>query len=85
VHSIGLWHGVLAFGVGLMLGLSLDGVPAPAPDEEAAPMYERGAPAADEPVAAERRYAPRREPAPPAATPTEESTQTQTRTRVPSR
>ena len=86
VHSIGLWHGVLAFGLGLMLGLSLDGVPVSAPDEEAAPMYERGAPAAaDEPVAAERRYAPGREPAPPAATPTEESTQTQTRTRVPSR
>ena len=80
VHSIGLWHGVLAFGVGLMLGLSLDGIPAP--EAEAAPAYERGVPAADEPVAAERRYAPRREPAPPAATPTEES---QTRTRVPSR
>lgn len=48
VHSIGLWHGVLAFGVGLMLGFSLDGVPAPA-DEAAA--------AADEPVTAERGYA----------------------------
>jgi hypothetical protein len=46
VHSIGLWHGVLAFGVGLMLGLSLDGVPAPA-DEGVA----------DEPVTAERRHA----------------------------
>ena len=28
VHSIGLWHGVLAFGFGLVLGLSFDGVPA---------------------------------------------------------
>ena len=27
VHSVGLWHGVLAFAFGLMLGLSLDGVP----------------------------------------------------------
>ena len=57
VHSIGLWHGVLAFAIGLMLGLSLDGVPAPAMEEEAAPAYARDAPAADEPVAAERRYA----------------------------
>lgn len=61
VHSLGLWHGVLAFAFGLMLGLSLDGVPAPV--EEAA---------ADEPVAAERRYANGREP----ATPTEETAQT---------
>jgi hypothetical protein len=29
VHSLGLWHGVLAFGFGLMLGLTLDTVPAP--------------------------------------------------------
>jgi hypothetical protein len=79
VHSIGLWHGVLAFGVGLMLGLSLDGIPAP--EAEAAPAYERGVPAADEPVAAEGRYAARREP----AAPTERSTGTQTRTRTPSR
>jgi hypothetical protein len=58
VHSIGLWHGVLAFAFGLMLGLSLDGVPAPA--AEAAPAYPVGAAralAADEPVAAERRFA----------------------------
>jgi hypothetical protein len=27
VHDIGLWHGVLAFGLGLILGLSLDTVP----------------------------------------------------------
>jgi len=50
VHSIGLWRGVLAFGLGLMLGLSLDGVPAPA-DEASA----------DEPVTAERHYASERE------------------------
>jgi len=73
VHSIGLWQGVLAFVVGLMLGLSFDGVPAPA--EEAAPAY-----AADEPVTAERRYATGRGEAVPPATPTEETTRTRTPT-----
>lgn len=83
VHSIGLWHGVLAFTIGLMLGLSFDGVPAPV-EEEVAPAYAGAAPAADEPVSAERRYAGRGGPAtPPATTPTDETTQTQTR--VPSR
>lgn len=104
VHSIGLWHGVLAFAFGVMLGLSLDGVPAPATEAEAvyAGPGATTAPAADEPVAAERRYAgtrgsttppatpvegrtPTRDPAAPAATPTEETAQTQTRTRIPSR
>jgi hypothetical protein len=28
VHALGLWHGVLAFGLGAVLGLSLDSVPA---------------------------------------------------------
>jgi hypothetical protein len=28
VHALGLWHGVLAFGLGLTLGLTLDTVPA---------------------------------------------------------
>jgi hypothetical protein len=79
VHSIGLWHGVLAFAFGLMLGLSLDGVPAPAAEEAPAPAYAATAPAADEPVAAERSYATRRGP----AAPTEETTQTQTRTPAP--
>ena len=86
VHSIGLWRGVLAFGFGLVLGLSFDGVPAPAVDETA-PAYAAGPagvpaarPAADEPVTAERRYAARRGPATPAATPTEETTQTGSRT-----
>jgi hypothetical protein len=84
VHSIGLWHGVLAFGFGLMLGLSLDGVPAPAVDE--APAYAGTAPAADEPVAAERSYTARRPaPATPAETPADTEETTQTRTRTPSR
>jgi len=71
VHSIGLWHGVLAFAFGLMLGLSLDGVPAE--DTEAAP-------AADEPVAAERRWTARPEPATPPPSPSEETAQTRTQT-----
>ena len=83
VHSIGPWHGVLAFGIGLMLGLSLDGVPAPA--EEAAPAYAGPAGAArtraaDEPVTAERRYAAGPGPAAPPVAPTEETTRTRTRT-----
>ena len=88
VHSLGLWHGVLAFAIGLMLGFSLDGVPAPV--DEVAPAYARperttATPPADEPVAAERRYATRRGPTAPPAAPTEETAETQTRTRIPSR
>lgn len=68
VHSVGLWAGVLAFGFGVMLGLSLDGVPEPAPVAEApgyAPAAVSGAPGpqtrtADEPVTAERRWSARR-------------------------
>jgi len=66
VHSVGLWRGVLALGLGLMLGLSFDAVPAPV--DETAPAYAgpNGAaamPSADEPVAAERRFAAGRAPA----------------------
>lgn len=101
VKSIALWHGVLALGFGLMLGLSFDGVPAPAPEVEqaayaerpgyAGPMEQTAPRAADEPVAAERRYAAERGQAPPpAATPTEETapveqTTQTTRTRTPAR
>jgi hypothetical protein len=66
VHDLALWHGVLAFGFGLVLGLSFDTVPATAPAMP--PAAERTAPrpmpatvgrrAADEPVTAERRAAP---------------------------
>jgi hypothetical protein len=73
VHSIGLWHGVLAFAFGLMLGLSLDGVPAPATE---------AASAADEPVAAERRWTARRQPAAPPAATTEETARTRAETPV---
>lgn len=60
VHSIGLWSGVLAFAFGVVLGLSLDGVPAPEPALDTVQAYTGpGRPAtqsaADEPVAAERR------------------------------
>jgi len=48
VHSLGVWRGVLAFGFGVMLALSLDGVPQPAPVDPVA---------TDEPLAAERRWA----------------------------
>jgi hypothetical protein len=34
VHSLGLWHGVLAFGLGAVLGMSFDTVPVVAADEE---------------------------------------------------
>jgi hypothetical protein len=61
VHDVGLWSGVLAFGLGLVLGLSFDGVPAPMVDTEATDRIPAGAPA-DEPVAAERRYSGRPSP-----------------------
>ncbi|HEY6948805.1 MAG TPA: hypothetical protein VI297_08315, partial [Gemmatimonadales bacterium] len=83
VHSIGLWHGVLAFGIGLMLGLSFDGVPAPEPRSYVGPAGAAATPAADEPVSAERRYAGTRGPATPSETPTEEATPTRTRTPAP--
>lgn len=60
VHDVGLWHGALAFGLGLMLGLSLDTVPEP--ERERATARRRAAAAAtpmddaaaDDPLAAER-------------------------------
>jgi len=83
VHSVGLWHGVLAFAFGLMLAFCFDGVPAPV--EEAAPAHAGPArpartPAADEPVTAERPYANRPGPTTPAETPADETTQTRPRT-----
>jgi hypothetical protein len=58
VHDLALWHGVLAFGFGLVLGMSFDTVPAPPPMAMPAPVAARPASArsaAEEPVAAERR------------------------------
>ena len=68
VHAVGLWRGVLAFGFGVMLGLSVDGVPRP--DESAdypargpattypvgRGQYAGGTRVSDEPVTAERRW-----------------------------
>jgi hypothetical protein len=89
VKSVALWHGVLAFGFGLVLGLCFDGVPAPAVEEP--PAYAGAAtapvrPAADEPVTAERHWTARRgRAAPPDApleAPAEEQTQVSRRTPV---
>ena len=62
VHDLALWHGVLAFGFGLVLGLSFDTVPAaaaPAPAELTVPVPAAVPPVdgrtASEPVSAERR------------------------------
>jgi hypothetical protein len=77
VHAIGLWHGVLAFAIGLMLGLSLDGVPAPVEEVEpgyAGPMGTTAPRTADEPVTAERRWTGRRAPTAPQATDAEDTT-----------
>jgi hypothetical protein len=56
VHSIGLWHGVLAFGFGLVLGSCLDAVPTPVPvaatDEVVVDRTDRTA--TDEPMTAEQ-------------------------------
>lgn len=56
IHDLALWHGVLAFGFGLVLGFTVDAVPAavlepPPPREEPVPA---ASPAADEPLTAER-------------------------------
>ena len=85
VHSVGLWRGVLAFGFGLMLGLSLDGVPSSTMDMDTVSAYTGPAdvenrPAADEPVAAERRWNAQPGAAAPSATPTEETTRMRSRT-----
>jgi len=76
VHALGLWHGVLAFGFGLVLGMAFDTVPALVEDEAtiarrdaaSAPMtapgtvtsMDRGA--ADDPLTAEREAAHAAEP-----------------------
>lgn len=63
VHDLGLWNGVLAFGFGLVLGLSVDTVPAAmvTPVERPAATPTAPAPvdrrATDEPLTAERRAA----------------------------
>ncbi|HWX09990.1 MAG TPA: hypothetical protein VNY33_08425 [Gaiellaceae bacterium] len=69
VHKLGLWNGALAFGFGLVLGLSLEAVPvaelapvaaAEAPTEAVTAPGDRWA--ADEPLSAERDAARKAEP-----------------------
>jgi hypothetical protein len=60
IHDLALWHGVLAFGFGLVLGMSFDTVPALAPAAAPAAAAAAGPrpvsrPAANDPVTAERR------------------------------
>lgn len=59
VHALALWHGALAFGFGLVLGLSLDAVPEVVLDTMPAGP---AAGYADDPVTAERREVVRDEP-----------------------
>jgi hypothetical protein len=57
IHSLGLWHGVLAFGFGLMLGSCLDAVPVPvrAPvTADVAAVDRTDRMATDEPMTAEQ-------------------------------
>ncbi|MGH2936101.1 MAG: hypothetical protein ACRDL2_16530 [Gaiellaceae bacterium] len=55
VHDLALWHGVLAFGFGLILGLSFDTVPAPVEEPTAAPVPATAPAGSTEPLTAERR------------------------------
>jgi hypothetical protein len=59
IHDLALWHGVLAFGFGLVLGFAVDTVPA-AIVEQVLPLREPAAATApaDEPLTAERGRAP---------------------------
>jgi hypothetical protein len=65
IQALALWHGVLAFGFGLVLGLSFDTVPALIEEPTAAapipaPARALDRSAADEPITAERREMPAR-------------------------
>jgi hypothetical protein len=52
IHSLGLWHGVLAFGFGLVLGSCLDAVPSAVP--VTTDDVVEASTASDEPMAAEQ-------------------------------
>ncbi len=56
VHALGLWHGALALGFGVVLGTTLDAVPTPVDDVAHARLVEHGVAdtVADEPLTAER-------------------------------
>lgn len=61
VGLLGIWLGVLAFGIGYTLGLMLEPAPAPVAPAAVPPTHDRAA--ADEPTAAERREVTERQPA----------------------
>ncbi len=54
IHSLGLWHGVLAFGFGLVLGSCLDAVPTPKAVPVTADEVVVDRRATDEPMTAEQ-------------------------------
>jgi len=56
VHALGLWHGVLAFGFGLVLGMTLDTIPTPVV-EPVRTTRTATEDAADDPLTAEREAA----------------------------
>jgi hypothetical protein len=60
IHDLGLWHGVLAFGFGLVLGTTVDAVPVALAEPVAAAPVTRAMPVADEPVATRRPWYRRR-------------------------
>jgi hypothetical protein len=62
VHAVGLWHGVLAFGFGLVLGTTLDAVPAEVPVAVPREEVVVDRTVADEPLTAERSAAHSNEP-----------------------
>ncbi|HEY2374296.1 MAG TPA: hypothetical protein VGH82_17380 [Gaiellaceae bacterium] len=51
IHDLGLWHGALAFGFGIVLGTTLDAVPVAMTEPVAAAPVTRPIPAAEEPAA----------------------------------
>jgi hypothetical protein len=55
VHSLGLWHGVLAFGFGLVLGTTMDAVPVELIEPVAAAPATQAMPVAEEPTTRTRR------------------------------
>jgi hypothetical protein len=57
IYAVGLWHGVLAFGFGVVLGTTLDAVPVPVEDVEDRRRGGLDTDVADEPLTAEQKAA----------------------------
>jgi hypothetical protein len=67
IHDLGLWHGVLAFALGLTLGMTFDTVPVAEPEkvvfrQRPTVTTPKDTDIADEPLAAEREAAAKAEP-----------------------